>query len=225
MTPPGSPFLHVPTSGHLRQALLLGAAVSVWFGLVYGGADWLAHHHSYRVRLHFDAELRVPFVPAAVVGYMSLYLLFMMAPFVLRTGRELTALAVGLAVVIGAAGIGFLLFPADNLFPTPEEMGGWSPLVRFAKWLALDYNFAPSLHVAMGTLCAAVYARQAPPLCRAALWLWSGMIGLSALLLHQHYVIDIVSGYLLAFVGLRWVYDRVLRTPRTNPPTDPGPPA
>jgi membrane-associated phospholipid phosphatase len=225
MTPPGPPFLRLPTSGHLRHALLLSAAVSVWFGLVYGGADWLAHHHCYRVRLHFDAELRVPFVPAAVVGYMSVYLLFIMAPFVLRTGRELTALVVGLTVEIGVAGIGFLLLPADNLFPTPGEMGGWSPLVWFAQWLALDYNFAPSLHVAMGTLCAAAYARQAPPLYRAALWLWAGMIGLSTLLLHQHYIIDIVTGYLLAFVVFRCVYERLLRTPPASPSTYPAPSA
>src|SRR5206468_163425 len=134
-----------------------------------------------------DAELRVPFVPAAVVGYMSLYPLFIMAPFVVRTDRELRALGISLEVVIGVAGIGFLVFPADNLFSTPDEMGGWSPAVRFAKWLALDYNLAPSLHVAMGTLCVAVYSRQAPPIGRAALWLWAGAIGLSALLLHQHY--------------------------------------
>jgi hypothetical protein len=217
--------LHLPTSGHLRQALIFGAAVSAWFGLVYGGADWLTHQHYYRVRLHFDAELRVPFVPAAVVGYMSLYLLFMMAPFVLRTPRELTALAVSLAVEIGVAGIGFLLFPADNFLPTPGEMGGWSPLVRFAKWLALDYNLAPSLHVALGMLCAAVYARRATLRCRAALWLWAGVIGLCAFLLHQHYVIDIVTGYLLAFVVLHRVYDRLSRTPPASPSTDPGPSA
>jgi len=152
---------------------------------------------------------------------MSLYLLFMMAPFVLRTERELTALAVSLAVQIGIAGVGFLTFPADNLFPTPGEMGGWSATVRFAKWLALDHNLAPSLHVAMGTLCAAVYARQASPLGRAALSLWAGAIGLSTLLLHQHYLIDILTGYLLAFVALHCVYERLLRTPPASPAKHP----
>ena len=223
MTQPAPPFWHRPTLGHLRHALILSAAVGVWFGLVYGGADWLTHQHSYRLRLHSDAELRVPFVPAAVIGYVSLYPLFIMAPFVLRSGRELRALAVSLAVVIGVAGIGFLAFPADNVFPTPDERGGWSPVVRFAKWVALDYNLAPSLHVAMGTLCAAVYSRQAPPIGRAALWLWAGVIGLSTLLLHQHYVVDIVTGYLLAFVGVRWVYDRLLQTPPASPATNPEP--
>jgi membrane-associated phospholipid phosphatase len=221
----GAPFWHLPTRSHLRRALILSAAVGVWFEIVYGGANWLTHQHGYRVRLHTDAELAVPFVPAAVVGYMSLYPLFAIAPFVLRTERELTALALCLAVQIGVAGIGFLVFPAENLFPPPGEMGDWSATVRFAKWLALDYNLAPSLHVAMGTLCAAVYARQAPPPGRAALWLWAGIIGVSTLLLHQHYVVDIVTGYLLAFVGVRFVYDRLLQTRPPSPATNPAPPA
>jgi membrane-associated phospholipid phosphatase len=221
----GPPFWHRPTAGRLRHALILGAVCTVWFGLVYGGANWLTHQHRYRVRLHTDMELAVPLVPAAVIGYMSLYPLFYMAPFVLRSERELTALVVGLAFQIGVAGVGFLAFPADNLFSPPGEMGGWSPMVRFAKWLALDYNLAPSLHVAMGTLCVAVYARQAPPLGRAALWLWAGGIGLSTLLLHQHYVVDIVTGYLLAFVGVRWVYDRWLQTRPATPATNPRPSA
>src|SRR5262249_38304450 len=85
---PGPPFWNRPTLGHLWHAALLGVACTVWFGLVYGGADWLTHQHRYRVRLHTNVELAVPLVPAAVVGYMSLYPLFWIAPFVLRTGRE-----------------------------------------------------------------------------------------------------------------------------------------
>jgi membrane-associated phospholipid phosphatase len=221
MTPAAQRFWYRPTWGRLRRTLLLSAAGCVWFELVYFGANWLTQQRRYRVRLHTDAELAVAFVPSAVVGYMSLYPLFMMAPFVLRTERELDAIVVSQAVVIGVAGIGFLLFPADNVFPTPDEMGGWSSVVRFAKWLALDHNLAPSLHVAMGALCAAVYARRAPPLGRAALWLWAGVIGLSTLLLHQHYIIDILTGYLLAFGVLRWVYDPLLRTRRPNPAMNP----
>jgi membrane-associated phospholipid phosphatase len=137
----------------------------------------------------------------------------------------LTAIVVSLTVVVGIAGIGFLLFPADNMFPPPGEMGIWSPAVRFAKWLALEYNLAPSLHVALATLCVAVYSRQAPALGRIALWLWAAAIGLSTLLLHQHYVIDIVTGYLLAFVGVRFVYDRLMQTPRASPATHPEQPA
>jgi len=221
----GPPFWHRPTWGELRYASVLSVFGCVWFELVFAGANWLTAQRGYRVRLHFDAELQVPFVPAAVVVYLSLNLLFLMGPFVLRTRRELMAIVISLAVVIGIAGIGFLLFPADNLFPPPGEMGVWTPAVRFAKWLALEYNLAPSLHVALATLCVIVYCRQAPPLGRVALWLWAGAIGVSTLLLHQHYIVDIVTGYLLAFVGVRFVYDRLLQTPQAIPARRPEQPA
>jgi membrane-associated phospholipid phosphatase len=221
----GPPFWHRPTWSYLRYAVVLSVVGCVWFELIFAGANWLTAQRSYRVRLHCEAELQVPFVPAAVVPYLSLNVLFIMGPFVLRTRRELTAIVVSLAVVIGIAGIGFLLFPADNLFPPPGEMGVWSPAIRFAKWLALEYNLAPSLHVALATLCVVVYSRQAPPFGQIALWLWAGAIGLSAWLLHQHYVVDIVTGYLLAFVGIRFVYDRLLQTPPAIPARRPEPPA
>jgi membrane-associated phospholipid phosphatase len=208
MTPPPPPFWHWPRPGHLGYALLLGGTVGLWFALVYGGADALTARHGYRVRLHFDAELAVPFVPEAVLGYMSIYLLFWMAPFVLRTRQELSALATTLAAVIAVAGVCFLLFPADMAFPPAGDLGIWTAPVAFAKRLALTYNLAPSLHVTLCTVCVAVYARQTRPAGKLLLWLWAVAVGVSTVLLHQHYVVDVVTGYALALAGVRWCYDR-----------------
>jgi membrane-associated phospholipid phosphatase len=204
----GDPIWHWPSWQHWCHYLMLSAAVGIWFAIVYVGADWFADQHGYRVRLHLDSDLAVPFVPAAVAGYMSIYSLFAAVPFVLRTKRECDALAGTMAAVIAFAGVCFLLFPADSAFTTTHEMGAWAGMVRFAKWVALTHNFAPSLHVALSTLCVIVFARRAPPTGRVALWLWAGIVGLSTMLLHQHYMIDVVTGYLLAWAGVRVVYDR-----------------
>src|SRR5262245_21111190 len=104
MKPPSASFWHWPSRGHVGYALLLGGAVALWFALSYGGTDLLTEWRSFRVRLHFEAELAVPFEPAAVLVYMSIYLLFWAAPFILRTRRELQALANTLAIVILVAG-------------------------------------------------------------------------------------------------------------------------
>lgn len=205
---PPPPFWRWPSWGHVGAALAYGSAVGLWFALVYGGTDFLTSQHSHRVRLHLDAELAVPLVPEAVLVYMSIYLLFWMSPFVLRARRELRALAATLAAVTAVAGVGFLVFPADMAFPPTGDLGAWTKPVRFAQRLALTYNFAPSLHVALSTVCAAVYARQARPAGKALLFLWVAGIGASTLLLHQHYVVDVVTGYALALAGVRWVYIR-----------------
>jgi membrane-associated phospholipid phosphatase len=206
--PPPRRFWHRPDRGHLGHFLLLALAVGLWFELIYGGADWVTGRHTYRVRLHLDAEVRIPFVPASVLGYLSTYLLLAAPPFVLRSRRELQALAATLLAVILAAGVCFLIVPAEPAFPPLGESGVWDGLVRFAKWVARTHNYAPSLHVALSVVCVAVYARHAGRVGRVLLWLWAAGIAASTLLLHQHYLVDVVTGLLLGLAGVRWVYSR-----------------
>jgi membrane-associated phospholipid phosphatase len=213
MSPARDTFWHWPGWGRLGHFAVLGLAVNVWFAVIYGGANYITSLHSYRVRVHLDAELHIPFVPAAVLGYLSINLLLWSPAFILRTRRELDALAWTLAAVILAGGVCFVLVPVESAFPPPGEMGAWAPLVRGAKRVALEYNFLPSLHVGLSVICIAVYARQASPLGRALLWGWSGVIGLCTLLLHQHYLLDVVGGFALGLAGVRVVYDRLASKP------------
>jgi membrane-associated phospholipid phosphatase len=206
----GEPFFHWPGWGRLRYFAWLGLAVGAWFSAIFYGANALTALHPYRVRVHLDADLHIPFVPAAVLGYISLYLPLWGAAFILRSCRELRALAITLAAVILIAGVCFLVIPADNVFPPPpDDMGVWTGLVRWAKLIALEHNMLPSLHVALSAVCLAIYARRARPLGRLLLWLWASVIGLSTLLLHQHYVLDVVTGFALALAGVYLVYDRI----------------
>jgi membrane-associated phospholipid phosphatase len=207
MRPP-PPFWHRPDRGLLLHYLRLAAAVGAWFTLVYVGADWLTARHGWRVRVHLELEQQTPFVPAALLGYASEYVLFALPPFVLRTRRELDALAAALAAVMLCAGVVFLLVPAAPAFPPPAEMGAWEGPVRFVKWVARPHNLLPSLHVALGVVCVSAYARRAGPAGKALLWLWAAVIAGSTLLLHQHYLLDVLTGAALGWAGARGVYDR-----------------
>jgi membrane-associated phospholipid phosphatase len=205
--------------------------MGLWFELIYGSANYLTAQQSHRVRLYFDAELNMPFVPATVLLYLSLYLLFWMAPFILHSRRELKALAVTLAVVTLGAGACFLVLPAETAFPPPGNMGIWTGLVRFAKGLALRYNLAPSLHVALSVVCVAVFAARARMAGKIALWGWALGICASTLLLHQHYLIDVITGFALGLAGVHWGYRRWaapipgVETLPASPATNPGQPA
>jgi membrane-associated phospholipid phosphatase len=208
VSPPRPPLLHRPGGRHLAHALALAAAVSLWWGLVYGGADYATGRHGVRVRLHLPWEPRVPLVPAAVLGYLSVNLLFVLAPFVLRTGRQLRAFAATLALAVLAAGPCFLLLPAAAAFPPLGDLGAWDGPVRFAKAVALTNNYFPSLHVALAVASVGVYAGCAGGAARAALWLWAAVIAASTVLLHQHYVVDVVAGWAVGLACVRWGYRR-----------------
>jgi membrane-associated phospholipid phosphatase len=203
------PFWHWPGWGRIGETLLLGLAFTAWWVLIYGGTNYVTGKHAFRVRVHSAIDLRMPFVPAAVLGYMSLYPLFWMAPFVQRTRQEIHALFGTLAAVTLVASICFVMLPVENAFPPPPaDMGAWTEPVLLAKQIALTHNWLPSLHVALAVVCVAVYAGRAGWIGRKILWAWSLLIGVSTLLLNQHYLIDVVAGYALALAGVHWGYRR-----------------
>jgi membrane-associated phospholipid phosphatase len=204
------PFLAWPGWAHLRYAALLSIANTLWFVLVYGGMDALTARRTFRVLVHFPAELAIPFVPAMTLFYMSIYLLFWMAPFVLRTRHEFRALVITLAIAIFCGGIGFLLFPADLAFaPPPEEdLGIWAGLFHFADKLNLTYNLLPSLHVTFAVICVAIFSARAPAASKALLWFWAAMVAASTVLIHQHHLLDVATGWLLALVCVKSIFDR-----------------
>jgi membrane-associated phospholipid phosphatase len=190
---------------HLGEAYGLGVLFAIWLEVIYGGADYITGLRSVRVPVHFDWERNIPFVPAMTAIYLSIFPLFWIAPFVLRTRREVLALIVSMALVTLCAGVVFLLLPAELAYDSPQVPAAWSWLYDVADVLNLRYNLVPSLHVALSLLCIDVYSRRASVAGRWLLWAWGLAIALATLLTHQHHVLDVVTGFLLARIVSRRV--------------------
>lgn len=199
------PFLAWPGWPHVRAAWLLTLLVAVWFGMIYIGADRFTAHRSLRVRIHLNAELGIPLIPAFTVAYMSLYGLFIAVPFVLRTRREITTLALAQVLTISVAGIGFLLIPGQLAYApaTDSELAWWKPLFVFADKLNLDYDLVPSLHVALAIVCVESFVAHTDFSGKIFWRTWGILIAASTLLTHQHHLLDVITGYLLALVIVR----------------------
>ena len=199
----------LPLGRRLAWAALLGSAVLAWFLLIFGGADWITSRHDRRVRLHFDFDLQMPFVAAMVVPYLSLNVLLCLAPLCLTTRRQLVAFAVSLATATLLAAVGFLLLPAELVFPAPsqEQLGIWAGAYRVARRLALEHNLLPSLHVAFTILALVVYLPHVSRPAGWLIWLWCAAVVASTLLLHQHYLLDVLTGAVLGAAVARYVYE------------------
>lgn len=176
---------------------------TAWFTFVYCGCDWITAHRSLRVPIHPPIELSIPFIPGAIVVYMSIYALFLAGPFIVRERQEFTGLIRALALVTLMGGVGFLLLPSRSAFAPPGELGIWTSLFHFADRLNLDFNMLPSLHVALSVCCISSFARHASPPSRALLWTWATAIALSTLFTHQHHVVDVVSGWGVGILSYR----------------------
>ena len=211
MSESSEPFWGWPGWKHLRFAWLISLAGLLWFILVYGGADAITAHRSFRVRVYFDTELKIPFVPEAAIVYMSIYPLFLAAPFILRKRREFIALAMTLNLEILVAGICFLLFPAQVAYPPPTNFGLFPGLYHFADRLSLTYNLVPSLHVALTASCIAVFAARTGTVWKTLFWIWASAVAVSTLLIHKHHVIDVMTGFMLAWIAVKCFYRWLLK--------------
>ncbi|HEY1661067.1 MAG TPA: phosphatase PAP2 family protein [Verrucomicrobiae bacterium] len=210
MSESSEPFIGWPGWKHLRFAWLLSLAGLLWFILVYGGADALTAHRSFRVRVNLNIELGIPFIPEAAIIYMSIYPLFLAAPFILRRRQEFVELAMTLNLTILTAGICFLLFPAQVAFPPPKNFGIFPNLYHFADRLSLTYNLVPSLHVALSTICIGVYAERSNTIGKILFWTWAVAIAIATLLIHKHHLLDVATGFALAGMAFKLFYKRTL---------------
>jgi membrane-associated phospholipid phosphatase len=190
---------HWPDQETLRAYVLYGAAVSILFFAGYGGSNWLTQW-TMPLRLYLPAELSIPLVPAMILPYFSINLLFVLPPFRLEAvqmrllGRQMIA-----ATVVATAC--FLYAPTVLGFPPPNVATSFAPLYDLLDRVQYPYNCLPSLHVAYSSLIVVALAERGSGRLRAALALWLVLIIASTVFAHQHHLIDIVGGVVLSVVA------------------------
>ncbi len=207
--PGNAPFLGLPRGLDAWAAAILTGGFALLFAALYGGASLLTGLDPRRLDVALPFEREVPFVPAAAAVYLSGTVLLALAPFVLRRGRDLWALFCALAAetVLGAAV--FLALPVRGAFPERlvEEGGVTAALFGLADALNLERNELPSLHVALALTAALAYGRALGGsrgwLSRALLVAWAGAVAASAVLIHEHHLLDVAAGLALGAAGWR----------------------
>jgi len=197
------------------RAGVSSACLSLLFLAVYSGTNWLTSLRTDVGTWHYEWERWIPFVPLMVIPYMSIDLFFVAAPFLCRDRRELATFNRRIVLAIVAAGVCFLVMPLKLGFERPR-LDGWIGLA-FGWFFAADlpYNLCPSLHIALRTILAEIYARHTRGAWNVASHAWFSLVGLSTLLTWQHHVVDVLGGFLLAAVCFYLVPPSSQRHPLT----------
>ena len=196
-----------PDRDTLRLYLLLGLALDALFVVVYLGLNLLTAHRDRRFRLHWDWELDIPLVQPMILVYGSILALFLLPLFCLDA-NGLKLLAKRMAAAIVAAGVVFLLLPAELGFSRDTDTGPLAGVFALLWAIDLPHNLFPSLHVALSGLVVGVLFWQSPTWGRGLLGLWLVAICLAVVLVHQHHVADVLGGLLLAWACQRLLVDR-----------------
>lgn len=196
----GKTAAHVPfiPDGKRAKAYLVWVGwITVVFFAVYPTLNWLTSIREYRFKLYLPMELDIPFVPAFIWAYASMYALFLLPLFMVPASR-MSALGKQLVAGTLVSGVVFLLLPADLGFTRAIPS---NPLYAsmFSALFGVDrpHNLMPSLHVVFSCVILLACREAATLLMRALLLVWVVLIVASTVLVHQHHVIDAVTGVLL----------------------------
>lgn len=183
------------------MSLLAAVGLSLLFFAVYPSCNALADLRPTAPPIFAEWERRIPFVPAAVLPYWSINLLFFAAPFFIASRRRLRvhALRIGAATLI--AGAFFIAFPQTFAWERPGVHGPLAFCFHALDGLDRPHNLFPSLHVAYATILWAAY-RGLRPRWRFALRALLVVIIASTVFTFQHHVSDVTSGLALGLICL-----------------------
>jgi membrane-associated phospholipid phosphatase len=156
-------------------------------------------------RLYAPWELQIPLVPAMVVPYLSMYLLFFVAFFLCKDLAELRTLSLRLTVSQVVAAACYLLFPLECGFQRPAIDGMCGVMFRLIDATDRPYNLAPSLHVTTAFIVGSVFVSRTGGATRFVTATWFVLIAASTLFTWQHHLVDVVGGAMLGLGCLRVV--------------------
>ena len=195
-----------PTKEEITVNLIVSLVFGLLFCLLYGSGSALFHVATDIHRVDFPFEQAIPFVPWASLVYLTVTPMLMLAPFVLKSPVKLVPFAATLALEVLIAWWIFVLFPVEVSFPAHviSGMSGW--FYSIADAINLNGNALPSLHVALSFSAAWAYGAGTGVSTRALYWLWALAISVSTLLTHQHNVLDVAAGIVLATITMACVY-------------------
>ncbi|HSS76330.1 MAG TPA: phosphatase PAP2 family protein [Thermoanaerobaculia bacterium] len=203
---PRERLLAWPGVASLKLTLPLSYLFSKIFFSVYGGTSLLAALRRTRPDFHFAWELRLPFIPWLSVVYLSVPLLLLLTPFILRTWRSFTPFFLALTAETLAAGVVYLSLPMVQVYPPRVASGLGGAIFHLADRLNLQYNEFPSLHIAFAVTAAIVFGKRCGPLGRLLFTLWTLGVAASTLFLHEHHTLDLASGAVLGLLGVAFAW-------------------
>lgn len=202
------PFLAWPGMAGLRLTLPLSYLFFKIFYSIFGGASLLAKLRTPHVDFYFPWEMRLPFIPSWTLVYLTVPLLLLLTPFILRTWRTFMPFFLTLTTETLIGGVFFLVLPLAQAYPPRVAYGFLGGVFHLADRLNLDYNKFPSLHMAFAVTAAIVFGRRCGWLGRTLLTLWVAAVSASAMLIHEHQVLDLAAGLALGLACVATVQRR-----------------
>lgn len=190
------------------------AGLGVFFYASYGFANWLASTRDNVPSIVFGWERHVLFMDWTIFPYWTTNLFYAASFFLCRTAAELGSHGRRLLTAQVVSVACFMLFPLKFSLPKPDTSGAFGFMFDALGAFDKPFNQAPSLHIALTIILAALYIKILPRGARALFLLWSALVVASVMTTYQHHFIDIPTGALLGLACIwLWPDDGAKRVP------------
>ena len=197
--------------------LKLGLSVVLTIG-TWGLYLFLQRHPLFTVKFVSPTwiDRGLPFLPSTVYLYESIWLLMPIAPWLMKSKKDLWNYTKGMALVAAVCFLVFFFYPTSCLRPKDIQTGNF--LYGVLIQIDSELNAWPSLHAAFavfhGACCQAVFSEsRADRRIQWMIWIWVSGIIVSTLLTKQHVIFDSAAGALLGLAG----YALCCRSTKTQP--------
>ncbi|MFY9259370.1 MAG: hypothetical protein WAO71_02545 [Gallionella sp.] len=191
-----------PDAARWRAFLWFMAWFYAFFFPLYFGAGHVAAHSPRTYGFYADWERNIPLIQWMILPYLSLYSVFLLPLFHLSAKQIAMLTRQSTAVLLVAGGI-FLLLPTHLGFAPASVMGWHQPLFELLAQADTPHNLVPSLHVAFAALILLGCAERAPKYWAWGYGAWLVLMSAATVLVHQHHLLDVISGLGLAIIMRR----------------------
>ncbi len=187
-------------------------ATTLGISLFFVAYFWVLHHPQFELTVVPLSWLdhAIPFDPAALPIYFSLWLYVSLAPALLEDLQELARFGLACAVLSAIGLTIFLLWPTT----IPDFAIDWTqhPSIEFLKKVDVASNACPSMHVAFAVFTAIWLHRilaeiESPVTLRWLNGIWCLAIAWSTIATRQHVAYDVLAG---AALGLALALPQLL---------------
>ena len=180
----------------------------VGFFFLWNISHELSDMRAMRYPLYFAWESQIAYRGWALPLYFSLDIAVVLFPFAFRSFRDAFAPVMTLLVQTAVAAIFFVLVPIESGYVNDMSTGVWGTylyeplgLDNFSQW-----NHAPSLHISYGFTLAWILGMRYGKLAMTIGLAWATAISISTMLVHEHHLICILSGFALFIFTIITVY-------------------
>ena len=193
--------MHKPS----RKSLLLLLITAGLYSLIYLSVNWYSFNYQPQNKLYFDWELNIPFIESFILIYFSAYISFVPV-FLLFKYEEHLKISKALisSAIFGA--IIFLAYPTVCGYKRDlNNVIYFKELYQFLWNQDNPVTLMPSFHVQMSTIFLIPIIKKV----RKKSWqifnsMWLALICLSIILVHQHHLADIFTGFFLGLIPVKY---------------------